>query len=531
MTDDWYGKTTAQQLDIIAAETPELPLLFADGQWWTASVLAAQGRTLASSLAAMGLRQGDVISTQMPNWAEAIAIDYAASALGLVINPVVLIYREAELRQILADCDAKAIFIPPSFGNQDYLAMMLALQAELSALRHVITLRGDGPIAFNALVAAGDPAFRSTTSVSADSLKMLMYTSGTTGRAKGVRHSHRTLATCTRNTAANYGLRPDDKALVLGPVGHLGGYIYTVLFPIIMRSPSAMVERWNVAEAAELVGKLQLTHATGATAFLQDIIGHARETGWDWPSLRLFACGGAAVPPRVIEDFVAGQPGRIAFRCYGMTEAPNSSMRRPGPFDLQSASMTDGYPNGFEIEARDEEGRLLPHGKEGEICMRGAALMLGYMHAEDNAKAFHPDGFFRSGDMGFIDADGNVVITGRIKDLIIRGGENISAKEIEDALQNHPAVDRVAVVGVFDPASRLGERIAGFVIPKSDAAFTREDLNAHILAAGLAKQKQLEQMFVVREFPLTPFGKIRKNLLRDFADPWHAQHNPAVLVS
>ncbi len=531
MMDDWYALTTAQQLDIIAAEAPDKQLLFAGGQWWTSSALAEQGRALACSLAAMGLRQGDVISTQMPNWAEAIAIDYAAAALGLVINPVVLIYREAELRQILADCEAKAIFIPPSFGNHDYLAMMLALQQELPALRHVITLRGDGPVTFDSLVATGDPQFRSTTLVMPDNLKMLMYTSGTTGRAKGVRHSHRTLATCTRNTADNYGLRDDDKALVLGPVGHLGGYIYAVLFPIVMRSPSAMVERWNVAEAAELVRTLGLTHATGATAFLQDIIGHARETGWNWPSLRLFACGGAAVPPKVIEDFVAGQPGRIAHRCYGMTEAPNSSMRRPGPFDLKSAALTDGYPNGFEIEARDEDGNLLPPGKEGEICMRGAALMLGYMHDDDNAKAFHPDGFFRSGDMGFIDADGNVVITGRIKDLIIRGGENISAKEIEDALQTHPAIDRVAVVGVFDPDSRLGERIAGFVIPKGDAPFTREELNAHILATGLAKQKQLEQMFVVREFPLTPFGKIRKNLLRDFRDPWHAQHNRAVLVS
>jgi acyl-CoA synthetase (AMP-forming)/AMP-acid ligase II len=296
------------------------------------------------------------------------------------------------------------------------------------------------------------------------------------------------------------------------------------LFPIVMRSPSAMMARWNVAEAADLVETLDLTHATGATAFLQDILSFTRETGRNWPLLRLFPCGGAAVPPQVIEDFVAGAPGRIAHRCYGMTEAPNASMRRPGAFDLKAAAYTDGYPNGFEIEAVDEACNVLPAGKEGEIRMRGAALMLGYMHAEDNEAAFDAEGFFHSGDMGFIDEEGNVVITGRIKDLIIRGGENLSAKEIEDVIQALPGIERVAVVGIPDPASRLGETIAAFVIPLGDARPTLAELNATILAAGLARQKQVEKLWLVSAFPLTPFGKIRKNVLRAEPESWHREH-------
>lgn len=522
---DWYALTTAQQLDAMATETPDKELIFTGGRWWTAAELAAQGRALAAALHGLGLRKGDVVSTQMPNWVEALAIDYAAARLGLVINPIVLIYREAELRQILEDCGAKAIFIPQHFGNHDYRSMFEGLRGELPALDHVIVMRGEGPLEYDALVAAADGKALPSVEVSPDDLKMLIYTSGTTGRAKGVRHSHRTLATCARNTASNYGLLETDKALVLGPVGHLGGYLYSILFPFVMKSPSAMVERWNVAEAAELVRSLGLTHATGATAFLQDINAYARDTGWNWPTLRLFACGGAAVPPKVIEDFVAGVPGRIAFRCFGMTEAPNSSMRRPGPFDLKSASTTDGYPNGFEFRIMGEGGKILGPGEEGEICKKGAALMLGYNHAEDNAQAFDADGFFHSGDMGLIDADGNIVVTGRIKDLIIRGGENLSAKEIEDAIQALPSVDRVAVVGVHDPASRLGEVIVAFVIPIGSARPSQADINGAILAAGLAKQKQVERLYLVREFPLTPFGKVRKNVLRANPEEW-ARDNP-----
>lgn len=523
---DWYALTTAQQLDAMAQETPGKELVFTGGRWWTATELAAQGRALAVALHGLGLRKGDVISTQMPNWVEALAIDYAAAKLGLVVNPVVLIYREAELRQILADCGARAIFIPQHFGNHDYRSMIEGLQAELPQLGHVIVMRGEGALEYEAIVAAASGKEVPQVEVSPDDLKMLIYTSGTTGRAKGVRHSHRTLATCARNTASNYGLLDSDKALVLGPVGHLGGYLYSILFPFVMKSPAAMVERWSVTEAADLVRTLGLTHATGATAFLQDINAHARETGWNWPSLRLFACGGAAVPPKVIEDFVAGAPGRIAFRCFGMTEAPNASMRRPGAFDLKSASTTDGYPNGFEFRIMGEGGKVLEQGEEGEICMKGAALMLGYTHAEDNAQAFDADGFFHSGDMGLIDKYGNIVVTGRIKDLIIRGGENLSAKEIEDAIQTLPAVDRVAVVGVHDPSSRLGEAIVAFVIPIGDARPTQAQINGAVLASGLAKQKQVEQLYLVREFPLTPFGKVRKNVLRANPEEW-ARDNPA----
>ena len=522
---DWYALTTAQQLDAMAAETPDKELIYTGGRWWTAGELAAQGRSLAAALHGLGLRKGDVVSTQMPNWVEALAIDYAAARLGLVVNPIVLIYREAELRQILEDCGAKAIFVPQHFGNHDYLSMIEGLRGELPQLAHVIVMRGQGPLEYDALVVGAEGKTVPDVEVSPDDLKMLIYTSGTTGRAKGVRHSHRTLATCTRNTASNYGLLDTDKALVLGPVGHLGGYPYSILFPFVMRSPAAMVERWNVVEAAELVRELRLTHATGATAFLQDINAHARETGWNWPSLRLFACGGAAVPPQVIEDFVAGVPGRIAFRCFGMTEAPNASMRRPGDYDLKSASTTDGYPNGFLFRIMGESGKVLGPGEEGEICMKGAALMLGYSHAEDNAQAFDADGFFHSGDMGLIDQDGNIVVTGRIKDLIIRGGENLSAKEIEDAIQTLPSVDRVAVVGVHDPASRLGEAIVAFVIPVGSARPTQADINAAVLRAGLAKQKQVERLYLVREFPLTPFGKVRKNVLRANPEEW-ARDNP-----
>ncbi len=523
---DWYTLTTAQQLDAMAQETPDKELIHAGGRWWTAAELAAQGRALAVALHGLGLRKGDVISTQMPNWVEALAIDYAASRLGLVVNPVVLIYREAELRQILNDCGAKAIFVPQHYGNHDYLAMIEGLRPELPALEHVIVMRGQGLLAYDSLLADAAGKDVPEVAVGPDDLKMLIYTSGTTGRAKGVRHSHRTLATCTRNTASNYGLLDSDMALVLGPVGHLGGYLYSILFPFIMRSPSAMLERWNVVEAAELVLRLGLTHATGATAFLQDINAYARETGWNWPTLRLFACGGAAVPPKVIEDFVAGMPGRIAFRCFGMTEAPNASMRRPGTFDLRSASTTDGYPNGFEFRITGENGAVLGVGEEGEICLRGAALMLGYMHDEDNDQAFDKDGFFHTGDMGFVDPEGNLVVSGRIKDLIIRGGENLSAKEIEDVIQLMPQVDRVAVVGVHDPNARLGEAIAAFIIPVSGRRLELGEINAAILAAGLARQKQVEQLYLVSAFPLTPFGKVRKNVLRDKPEDW-ARDNPA----
>jgi acyl-CoA synthetase (AMP-forming)/AMP-acid ligase II len=471
---------------------------------------------LCGSLTRLGLGMGDTISFQLPNWRETVIVNLAAAALGLVVNPISPIYRGAELRFILRDSRAKLAFIPAKYRSIDHARLLEVLRPEIPELQHIIVVRGAATEnSYEALIRDGRTrALRSLPRPNLDAVKMVMYTSGTTGPAKGVLHSHRTIAATHMDYRRLWEVCAEDVMLMPSPVTHGTGYILGLEVPFYTDASVAFMERWEPLRAITLINELKATLCAGATVFLQDLVDAAEQFGNRIPSLRLFSCGGAAIPPEVIYRAAAATERCRAMRVYGSTEAPLVTKGWPEPADLGLAAETDGRISQFEVKIIDAVGQPLPHGEAGEILVRGSPLMIGYTNPDDTEQAFDAEGYFKTGDIGMVTADAALVITGRRKDLIIRGGENLSPKEIEDALMQHPAVKEAAVVAM--PHPRLGEAVCAYIIVRAGAeAPTLMDLVELLEQQGLARQKFPERLEYVDSFPRTASGKVRKDLLRD----------------
>ncbi|WP_298285367.1 AMP-binding protein [Novosphingobium sp.] len=504
----WAMQTLADLARERAAQAPDF-VCFVDGEGhYTFAQVLAQAEALAAALQARGLQAGDVIAFQVPNWREAAVINLAAVIAGLVVNPIVPIYRDAEMLMMLGDCGAKAIFVPQTWRKVDYAAMAQRCSDALPDLAHVFTVRGDGPDDFAALVAQGAGAAFAPPTVDPMGVKMVLYTSGTTGRPKGVLHSHCTLTRIVAESGRHWGLNAGEATLMPSPVTHVSGYANGLEAPFICGIRTVLMEAWNAADALALIEQHQCVGTVAATPFLVELAAAARTAGTGLPSFRFFACGGAAVPADLIPAANAAFENCKAFRVFGASEVPLVTFG--WPTDEHLAATTDGEVVDYDVRIVDHEDQPLGAGQEGEILARGPAMMLGYADAAQTAEAITLDGFFRTGDLGVMTADGALTITGRKKDLIIRGGENISAKEIEDVLHTHPAVREAAVVAM--PHERLGEGVCAYIILNSEADAAM--LAAHIGASGLAKQKIPERFEFVDDFPRTASGKVRKDQLR-----------------
>ncbi|MFC0202954.1 AMP-binding protein [Novosphingobium soli] len=505
----WDERTIAEAATALAEEDPGFVVLSDDAGDVTRAQAVADAEALSAALHARGLRPGDVVAFQVPNWREAMVINLAAAMSGLVVNPIVSIYRDHEVSLMLADCGARAVFVPATFRRFDYAAMARRLAATLPALEHVFTVRGQGPDDFTALVEEGRSLAFARPAVDPLDVKMVLYTSGTTGRPKGVLHSHVSIARILRESGAYWGLAPGEATLMPSPVTHISGYANGLEAPFVCRTRTVLMESWDAAEALALIARHQAVGTVAATPFLVELAAAARASGERLPSFRFFACGGAAVPADLIPAANAAFARCRAFRVFGASEVPLVTFGWPEAETL--AATTDGAIVDYQVRVVDAQERDLPDGCEGEILARGPGMMLGYADAAQTREALTADGFFRTGDLGVRSAEGAITITGRKKDLIIRGGENISAKEIEDVLHAHPGVREAAVVAM--PHERLGEGVCAYVIaagPPPSAA----DLAAHVAASGLAKQKIPERFEFRADFPRTASGKVRKDLLR-----------------
>jgi acyl-CoA synthetase (AMP-forming)/AMP-acid ligase II len=273
-----------------------------------------------------------------------------------------------------------------------------------------------------------------------------------------------------------------------------------------------LMERWDAARGVALIDREQATISMGATPFLQELLGAAAAAGSDLPSLRHYACGGAAVPPELIRRAWRQLRRCRAFRVYGASEVPLVTLGFCGEDDAERAATTDGAIVGYEVRVLREDGTRCATGEEGEICARGPAMMTGYLDPAQTREAVDAEGFFHTGDLGLRTADDALVVTGRLKDLINRGGEKISAREVEDLLHRHPDVVEAAVVAM--PHPRLGETPCAFVVPRAGAGFDFAAMTACLRAAGIARQKFPERLVLETSLPRTPSGKIRKDLLR-----------------
>lgn len=516
----WTDETVSTLARRLAAQDPQR-VTHVDGTVrLTAAQLLDQAGRLATSLSNRGLSSGDVVAFQLPNWHEAVIIDVAASMLGLIVCPIVSIYRDVEVELILSDCRARAFFLAAEFRNFDFATMLERIRPRLPNLTLVSGVRvgdrqADGlPEAdrFEQLIDASVPPLREDSKTDPDAIKLVLYTSGTTGRPKAVLHTHNTFTRATRMWARSCGLVEGDTTLMPSPVTHVTGFGFGVEQPLLCGTRAVFMQRWIAADALRLIDAEQIVATVSATPFLQELLDTAKTSGNSLPSLRFFGCGGAAVPPELIRRVRSILPNCWAVRGYGSSEAPAISAGVPGPEFSALAADTDGLVLDFEVRILDVDGKQVPLGSEGEICAQGPSLFVGYADPLHNQEAFDKDGFFHTGDLGYLTKDNALVITGRIKDLINRGGEKVSAKEIEDILYTHPDVQEAVVVAM--PHARLGETVCAYVVPCAEKTVTLDSVVQAMQAANVARQKFPERVVVVSELPKTASGKVRKDLLR-----------------
>jgi acyl-CoA synthetase (AMP-forming)/AMP-acid ligase II len=518
-TGAWRNRTIVDDLREIASTEPDRILYRDERSAIDGAELLCRVESLASSLRRWGVRPIDVVSFQLPNWLEAAVVDIACAMIGAISNPISIIYRSAELREILAAAGSRVIFVPGLYRNRDYPTEAATLRRDLPDLQLIVTVRDDRPLdglteraRFEDL-SAGSGNMASWPRIAPESVKLLMYTSGTTGRPKGALHSHETSARTLESFHQSLGLSTDDVMFMPSTVTHTTGYAYGIQLPLLHRTTTVFMDGWDPRRAHRLIADSQATVTVGAVPFLLDLADVVAATGEALPSIRYFGCGGAAVTPTVIEKGMAAFPNARIFRIYGSTETGNVTAGFVGAGEQHLATQTDG-------RVADCEVRLMPVAaadpqvEEGEILVRGPGTFIGYTDPAENTHAFTADGFFKTGDVGALGDHGSLTITGRTKDIIIRGGYNVSAKEVEDHLSAHPLVREVAVVGARHP--RLGETISAFVIPADPAhPPSLADLVQFLDLRELAKQKYPEAVYITASLPKTPAGKIQKYLLRE----------------
>ena len=472
-----------------------------------------RGIKLAGALHALGLRKGDVLAMEMPNWMEACLTYHACAALGVVVTPIIHIYQAKEVEFILRQSRAKVFMVPDNWRGVDYLAMVQEIRPRLPDLQNVIVVGEKVPddcLSFDDVAARATPDFPRP-DISPDEPHILAYTSGTTSDPKGVVHSHNTLLSELRAIHAASGGGPEDVFLCPNPIGHIAGIYSALIAPFMLGYKTlVLMDGWDPTWALQLIQEHRITFTGGATFFLATLLNAPNFKDYDTSSLREFGLGGAGVPPTLVEQ--AAGVGWWSMRAYGCTEHPSITMgTKDDP--LEKRAHTDGRPM-IDVEVRlvDDDGNDVAPGEEGEVISRGPDQFLGYMDPAMDADAFTEDGWFRTGDIGRFDAEGYLAITDRKKDIIIRGGENISAREVEEILAEHPKVQEAAVTPVSD--ERYGERVCAFVITRESQPLTLDEVLEHFKARGVAKQKTPERLEIVDAFPRTLSGKVQKYVLR-----------------
>ncbi len=508
--DQGYGedRSLAAIMAAAAADYGAVPLEIVSETNPSSSSLAdihRAGLKLAGTMESLGVRQGDVIAMQMPNCAENAIILQAAAALGCAILPIVHILGPAELAFILSDSGARIFFTPDRWKAIDFLDRAAKIDPRPEDLIHIVVGETAAP---GALLWRDLPEAEMTPrEISPDATALLLYTSGTTGRPKGVCHSSRTIH---GEISAQASLRAEGGS-VLGPwpAGHIAGTLSLLVHALLGRHTLVM-ESWNAAVAAELIERYAITQTSGTPFHLSGLLEAAARDERSLASLEQYVVGATVVPPSLVE--LAEKAGIRCCRCYGSTEMPTVSQCEPQD-SLEKRLGTDGrLAPGAEARIVDDNGRDLPAGTPGEVAVRGPDRFVRYLREEDNEGAFLDGGWFLTGDIGVLDAEGYLTITDRKKDIIIRGGENLASREIEDLLLLVEGVAEAAVVGA--PDARLGERVCAFVVPSG-----QQDIDIALIARtfermGVARQKTPEELIVVDALPRNISGKVLKTDLR-----------------
>ncbi len=524
----WHDRTINDDLDACVAACPDKLALTAlrvetgELRRFTYRELARMADRIAVGLTRLGVGRNDIVACQLPNWWQFTLTYLACSRIGAVMNPLMHIFRERELSFMLQHGEAKVVIAPKVFRGFDFEKMITDLKPSLPHLQHVVAVGGQGANSFEALLSgpewenapdAQDILTRSRPGP--DDVTQLIYTSGTTGEPKGVMHSANTVMSNIIPYAQRLHLDAEDVILMASPMAHQTGFMYGLMMPIMLKASAVLQDIWEPRKAIELIRNERVTFTMASTPFLTDLARTVGEEvkagGTGVPTLHTFLCAGAPIPGPLVEQARTALGARIV-SAWGMSENGAVTLTLPEDPDTRPAS-TDGCPlPGVEVKVVDSDGQALPIGESGRLLLRACSNFGGYLK-RPQLNGTDAEDWLETGDLARIDAQGYIRITGRSKDVIIRGGENIPVVEIESLLYRHPAVAQAAIVAY--PDERLGERACAVVVLKPGETLDLPTLVDYLKAQKVALQYIPERLEILDAMPATPSGKIQKFKLRD----------------
>ena len=485
------------------------------GASYTYSALDHAASCLANWMLAKGIESGDRIAFQLPGWCEFTVIYLACLKIGAVSVPLLPSWREAELVWVLNKCQAKMFFAPTLFKQTRPVDLILPLQNQLPQLQQIVGVDKLAPatsaLSLSQIIADNTPLTTAIT-VHGDELAAVLFTSGTEGLPKGVMLTHNNILASERAYCARLNLTWQDVFMMPAPLGHATGFLHGVTAPFLIGARSVLLDIFTPDACLALLEQQRCTCMLGATPFVYDLLNVLEKQPADLSALRFFLCGGTTIPKKVARE--CQQRGIKLLSVYGSTESsPHAVVNLDDP--LSRFMHTDGYAAaGVEIKVVNDARKTLPPGCEGEEASRGPNVFMGYFdEPELTARALDEEGWYYSGDLCRMDEAGYIKITGRKKDIIVRGGENISSREVEDILLQHPKIHDACVVAM--PDERLGERSCAYVVLKAPHhSLSLEEVVAFFSRKRVAKYKYPEHIVVIEKLPRTASGKIQKFLLR-----------------
>ena len=505
------GATLWELLDKRVAATPDAEMVVDEsGRRLTYAEFRSAAERAAAGLADLGIGAGDVVTWQLPTWLESMVLVAAISRLGAVQNPILHIYREREVGFCVRQTGAKLLIVPTEWAGFDFKGMAEGIAAGVQA----DTGRDVQVLICDRSLPEGDPSTLPPPPAAGDEVRWLFYTSGTTADPKGARHTDQTIHAVAKGMGIHLQLTDEDTNGLAFPFPHIAGPIW--LFTSLQTGcRNIFLQAFVPDQVIEVLGKEGVTLAGSGTVFHQTYLAAQKKADHPiFPKVRAFPGGGSPKPPALQYELMEAFPGSVGVLSgYGLTEAPILTMATPDD-DVEDLAHTEGSPMpGVDLKIVKSDGTIAGPGEEGEVRAKAPQLMLGYLDAALDTEAFDDEGYFRTGDLGLLNEHNMLIITGRLKDIIIRKGENVSAKEVEDHLYQHPKVGDVAVIGLPDPSS--GERVCAIVTTaEGQEPIGFDEMVEYLKGEGLMIIKVPEQLEHVDVIPRNPAGKILKQDLK-----------------
>ena len=515
----WVNRTITDYLDEWAERTPDKVAFVDSRREITYAALRREVDRCALGLLEMGLEPGDVVSFQLPNWIDWVVLHYACTRIGVISNPLIPIYREREVGFMVGLAQSKLVVVPRDFRGFDYVGMVEGLRDDWPHLEKILVVGSPGaPDSWEEFMATPwedrrDPGSLAALRPDPNEVTLLIFTSGTTGEPKGVMHTHNTVVAANNALPERLGITSDSVIHMASTLAHLTGFLYGARLPVQNGATGILQDVWDPKVFVDLVEQHGITYTSAATPFLHDVLGVPGIGERRVDTLVRFCCMGAPIPRALVRQAKETLPGLTVLGGWGQSENGLVTLGIPGDRE-EKIVETDGYPwPGMQIRVVGMAGEALPSGTEGRLQVKGPFLFVGYARRLEMTRASFDGEWFDTGDLAIIDEDGYVKISGRTKDVIIRGGENIPVVYVENALYEDPRIEAVAVVAVPDP--RLQERAAACVVLRPGESLTFEQMQTFLESKGVARQYWPERLEIMAELPRTPSGKILKYRLRE----------------